>query len=189
MTEGETVGWHHRLNGHEFEQALGDGEGQGGLACCSPWGCKVSDTTERPHSRTLPLRTSCISSRLRLQHFQVDPITGSTLQMRKPMLRQVKSLSQDAESRAGLGCPGADVTLLLATLLFAPTLGMKGQQGLWMEKVKRAVFTIKAAWWPWFRVDWRQKSPSWVPPSRLPLFSPGALKPLQQGPSPPCFRS
>ena len=38
------VGWHHRLNGHDFEQALGDGEGQGGLACCSPWDCKESDT-------------------------------------------------------------------------------------------------------------------------------------------------
>ena len=40
------VGWHHRLNGHEFEQALGNGEGQESLACCSPWGCKVSDVTE-----------------------------------------------------------------------------------------------------------------------------------------------
>ena len=38
MTEDEMVGWHHRLNGHEFKQALGDGEGQGSLACCSPWG-------------------------------------------------------------------------------------------------------------------------------------------------------
>ena len=36
-TEGEMVGWHHRLNGHEFQPALGDGEGQGSLACCSPW--------------------------------------------------------------------------------------------------------------------------------------------------------
>ena len=40
MTEDEIVGWHHRLNGHEFEQALGDGEGQRSLACCSTWGCK-----------------------------------------------------------------------------------------------------------------------------------------------------
>ena len=39
-TEDEMGGWHHRLNGHEFEQALGDGEGQGRLACCSSWGCK-----------------------------------------------------------------------------------------------------------------------------------------------------
>ena len=36
-TEDEMIGWHHRLNGHEFEQAPGDGEGQGNLACCSPW--------------------------------------------------------------------------------------------------------------------------------------------------------
>ena len=40
MTEDEMVGWHHQLNGHEFEQALGDGEGQGSRACCNPWGCK-----------------------------------------------------------------------------------------------------------------------------------------------------
>ena len=47
MTEDEIVGWHHQLTGHEFEQALGDGEGQGGLVRCSPWGHKESDTTER----------------------------------------------------------------------------------------------------------------------------------------------
>ena len=47
MTEDEMVGWHHQLDGHKFEQALGVGDGQGGLACCSPWGCKESDTTER----------------------------------------------------------------------------------------------------------------------------------------------
>ena len=47
MIEDEIVGWHHWLNGHEFEQALGDGEGQGSLVCCSPRGCKESDTTER----------------------------------------------------------------------------------------------------------------------------------------------
>ena len=46
MTEGETVGWHHRLNGHEFEQTPGDSEGQRSLVCCRPWGCKESDTTE-----------------------------------------------------------------------------------------------------------------------------------------------
>ena len=43
----EMVGWHHRLNGHEFEQTLGDSEGQGSLACCSPWGCKELNTTKR----------------------------------------------------------------------------------------------------------------------------------------------
>ena len=47
MTEDEMVGWHHRLDGLEFEETLGVGDGQGGLACCSPWGHKESDTTER----------------------------------------------------------------------------------------------------------------------------------------------
>ena len=45
-TEDEMVGWHHQVEGHEFEQAPGVGDGQGGLACCSPWGLKESDTTE-----------------------------------------------------------------------------------------------------------------------------------------------
>ena len=46
-TEDEIVGWHLRRDGHELEQALGVGDGQGSLACCSPWGHKESDTTER----------------------------------------------------------------------------------------------------------------------------------------------
>jgi len=46
MTEDEMVAWHHWLNGHEFKQTLGDGEGQGSLACFSPWNHKESDTTE-----------------------------------------------------------------------------------------------------------------------------------------------
>ena len=46
MTEDAMVGWHHSLNGHEFEQALGAGNGQGGLECCSPWGCRELDTTK-----------------------------------------------------------------------------------------------------------------------------------------------
>ena len=47
MTEDEMVGWYHQLNGHEFEQAPRDSKGQGSLVCCSPWGCKESDTTEQ----------------------------------------------------------------------------------------------------------------------------------------------
>ena len=47
ITEAEMVGWHHRLNGHELEQTLGVGDGQGGLARCSPWGPKESDMMER----------------------------------------------------------------------------------------------------------------------------------------------
>ena len=46
ITEDEMVGWHHRLNGHEFEQTPGVGDGQGGLACRSPWGREESETTE-----------------------------------------------------------------------------------------------------------------------------------------------
>ena len=47
MTEDEMVGWHHRLDGHELEKALGVGEGQGTLACCRPWSRKGSDTTDQ----------------------------------------------------------------------------------------------------------------------------------------------
>ena len=47
MTKDKMVGWHHQLDGHEFEQALGVGDGQGGLACCSPQGRKESNVTEQ----------------------------------------------------------------------------------------------------------------------------------------------
>ena len=47
MTEDEMAGWHHQLDGHEFEQVPGVGDGQGSLACYSPWGLKESDTMER----------------------------------------------------------------------------------------------------------------------------------------------
>ena len=46
MTEDKTIGWHHQLDGHEFEQAPGAGDGQGSLVCCSPWGRKELDMTE-----------------------------------------------------------------------------------------------------------------------------------------------
>jgi len=46
VTEDKMVGWHHQFNGHEFEQTPGDSEGQGGQACCSPWGHKELDMTE-----------------------------------------------------------------------------------------------------------------------------------------------
>ena len=47
MTEDKMAGWHHRLNGHGFEQVLGDGEGRGSLVCCSPWGLRELDMSER----------------------------------------------------------------------------------------------------------------------------------------------
>ena len=52
MVEDEMVGWHHQLNGHEFEPTLRDGGGQGSLACCSPRGPKESDMTEQLNSNT-----------------------------------------------------------------------------------------------------------------------------------------
>ena len=51
MAEDEIVGWHHQVNGHEFEPTLGDNEGWGSLACYSPWGHKELDTTERLNNK------------------------------------------------------------------------------------------------------------------------------------------
>ena len=53
MRKDEMVGWHHQLNGHEFEQTLGDSGGQESLACCSPWGCKELDMTERLNNSSI----------------------------------------------------------------------------------------------------------------------------------------
>ena len=51
MTEDEMVGWHHQIKEHEFEQALGDGDGQGSLECCSQWGRKELEMTERLNNK------------------------------------------------------------------------------------------------------------------------------------------
>ena len=74
------VGWHHRFNGHEFEQTPGDSERQGSLACCSPWGCKESDMTEQQqivllssHSRK---RNSSVSA---FSYKVMNPIMGASL--------------------------------------------------------------------------------------------------------------
>ena len=75
--EDEMVGWHHWLNGHGFEWALGVGDGQGGLECCSPWGCKGSDTTERRNWTELNWDLCCCSvSKFCLS--LSDPIDWST---------------------------------------------------------------------------------------------------------------
>ena len=71
MTEDKMAGWHHRLNRCEFEQALGDGEGQGGLACCSPWGRKESDTTERLNNNNKMIN----SFQEKLLNFQSPSVT------------------------------------------------------------------------------------------------------------------
>ena len=60
MTEDEMVGWHHQLNGHEFEQASGDGEGQGSLMGCNLWCCKKSDTTEQLNNNKTLFLVPCV---------------------------------------------------------------------------------------------------------------------------------
>ena len=52
------VAWHHQLNGHDFEQTLGDSEGQGSLVCSSPWGCKESETTQQLNNNRSPGKSS-----------------------------------------------------------------------------------------------------------------------------------
>ena len=59
MAEDEVVGWHHQLNGHKSEEAPGVGDGQGSLACCSPWGHSESDTTERVNNIPI-LKQPCL---------------------------------------------------------------------------------------------------------------------------------
>ena len=68
MTKDEMVGWHHRLNGHEFEQTLEHNEGQGSLACCSPWGHKVSDVTEPVNNKNLSLSFAAAFEWIRVVH-------------------------------------------------------------------------------------------------------------------------
>ena len=62
MIEDEMVGWHHRLNGHEFEQTLGDGEGQGSLACCGPWGRRAGHDFRLNNSNTILKHPVLLSS-------------------------------------------------------------------------------------------------------------------------------
>ena len=68
-TEGETVGWHHRLDGLELEQVLGVGDGQGGLVCCSPWDRKELDITEQLKNNPIGLLTTKITEGSRSSDF------------------------------------------------------------------------------------------------------------------------
>ena len=97
--ENEMVEWHHQLNGHEFEQALGEGEGQGSLVCCSPWGHKELDTTEWLNltemmitglfSKTMPQLVSSVSQ---LCPTLCDPMGCSTPGL--PVHHQLPEFSQ-----------------------------------------------------------------------------------------------
>ena len=64
MTEDEVVGWHHRLDGHDFEQASGVGDGQGGLTCCGSWGDKELDMTEQLMEKEMATHSSVLGWRI-----------------------------------------------------------------------------------------------------------------------------
>ena len=66
MIEDEMVRWHHQLDGHEFEQVLGNGEGQGSLACCSQWCCKELDTTKQLNNTEHGVQLLALYSRFSL---------------------------------------------------------------------------------------------------------------------------
>ena len=85
------IGWHHRLNGHESEQTLGDNEGQGGLACCSPWGHKDLDATEQLNNNSnLPGRVLGAEGRVVTKTDSV-PIPHGVYSPLGPLLRLVHS--------------------------------------------------------------------------------------------------
>ena len=88
ITEAELIGWHHWLNGHEFEKAPGVGDGQGSLECCSPWGCKESDTIKwlnclkvgwKQFQPEFNLWTSKMSENYTIVHSQVNIFRGGNL--------------------------------------------------------------------------------------------------------------
>ena len=81
MTEDEMVGWHHRLNRYEFEQVPVDGEGQWGLACCSLWGLRESDTTEwlNNNKEVTGRGKTDKEASLQLPKFLPDPISKESL--------------------------------------------------------------------------------------------------------------
>ena len=73
------VRWHHRLNGHEFEQSPGDVEGQGSLACCSSWGSKELNTSEQLNNNNMQLHTSILKTAIYI-HYRTISVVGSGIQ-------------------------------------------------------------------------------------------------------------
>ena len=73
MTEDEMVGWHHRLNGHEFGWTLGVGDGQGGLACCGPWGTELVTETRVCNKKFTHIYTQSVCFFLQFPHLKDKP--------------------------------------------------------------------------------------------------------------------
>ena len=79
MTEDEIEGWHYQLDGREFEQALEIGDGQGSLACCSPWGCEESDMTWQLNSNNKAIGMSTSVPTLHEQEVRNLHLTNSSI--------------------------------------------------------------------------------------------------------------
>ena len=87
-TEDEMVGWNHRLNRHESEQTLGDSQGQGSLSCCSPWGCKESDTSEGQNNKFFQYsHYQCLHSNP--YHFSLGLLTNHTASNRNSLFNNL----------------------------------------------------------------------------------------------------
>jgi len=99
-TEKEMVGWYHQLNGHEFEQALGDVDGQGSLTCCSPWGRKESDTTERLNDNKGPEGSGRFGS------FQRAMAWGVATRGQGKLLRESEPKAPEGARQCGAVCEG-----------------------------------------------------------------------------------
>jgi len=76
--EDELVGWHRRLNGHEFEQTPGDSEGQGSLVCCSPWGHKESDMTKQLNNTNHAQREDHVKTKEKATYRPMRETSGET---------------------------------------------------------------------------------------------------------------
>ena len=120
MTEGGMIGWHHRLNGHEFEQTPGDCEGQESLMCSSPWGCKESDTTELlKNNIILRLQQAmefCAPDHQVVKVFHLVGVLASIKQLRKCALDTVIQAQQrgdKAEAMREESIPGKPLRVLL----------------------------------------------------------------------------
>ena len=99
-TEKEMVGWYHQLNGHEFEQGLGDVDGQGSLTCCSPWGRKESDTTERLNDNIGPEGSGRFGS------FQRAMAWGVATRGQGKLLRESEPKAPEGARQCGAVCEG-----------------------------------------------------------------------------------
>ena len=130
-TENEMAGWHHRLNGHGFEQSLGVGDGQGGLGCYSPWGCKESDTTE-PRNWPEEWLTRVIRMHYKQKSLLSDTGFSPVLHCNLPGLYHIKVFAI-TDLRNNM----ASHTLLLPTFLSTGKFKLTGMFAKWITDVHR----------------------------------------------------